>query len=104
MYHKLSTLKSEALQHKRHVILTGDFNAQVGSQADGDSKATVGKHGMSCSNSRGDWLKSWAGGEHFIISNTHFRKQPKFITTSVGPNKHEHQIDYILVTGKLWKM
>ena len=77
MYDTLSTLKAEAFTQKRNTILTGDFNAQVGSRSDDEGNTTIGRHGMDTSNSRGDWLKSWAGSEHLVITNTHFRKQPQ---------------------------
>ena len=104
MYDTISTIKREAKQRKRHVILTGDFNAQVGSRMEDESRTTVGRFGMETCNSRGEWLKSWAGSEHFVIANTHFRKRPEFITTYIGPNGNARQIDYILVTTGLWRL
>ena len=103
MYDTLSTLTSEAMQQKRQTILTGNFNAQVGSHTDGNSKSTIGHFGMESCNSRGEWLKACAGKEHFIITNTHFRKQQANITTYASPSQIDHQLDYILVTPKIWK-
>ena len=59
---------------------------------------------MSHSNSRGDWLKSWAAKEHFIVANTHFRKQQENITTFTGPNKIPRQLDYILLDTTLRRL
>ena len=90
MYDKLSEIKAAAKNCKRHIIICGDFNAQVGSRSEGESKRTLGNFGFGSSNSRGEWLKAWAGKEQFVITNTHFRKQERYMTTYTSPNNTQH--------------
>lgn len=104
MYDTLSDLRSDALQKKRHTLITGDFNAQVGSRDDDESKTTIGNFGYGATNLRGAWLKTWAAKEHYVISNTHFRKQPQHMTTYMSPSKTQYQIKYILVPPRIWSI
>lgn len=103
MYHALDDIAEEAKSQKKQLILTGDFNAQVGMRQDEETAKTIGRYGLEPSNQRGLWLKGWAASRHLIIVNTQFKKQPEHMITYVGPNGHEHQLDYILVSRSLWK-
>ena len=42
MYHILTDLLASSRQKQRHTILTGDFNAQVGSRTATDNSRTIG--------------------------------------------------------------
>ena len=104
MYHILTTLRTDATRQKRHFILTGDFNAQVGSQEmDNNSGGTIGKYGLTPCNSRGQWMRCWACSNSLVIANTHFSKRPEHIATYHGPNQQPRQLDYILVDKTIWK-
>ena len=103
MYDTLSTIIHEARQHHLHPILTGDFNAQVGKRDENDTTTSRGKFALEPSNSRGDWLTSWAASQHLILTNTYFEKQQADIITYYSPSRQARQIDYILTDKPLWQ-
>ena len=103
MYTALSAIHKEALSHKYHFILAGDFNAEVGSRLDSDSSRVVGPCGLHSENSRGQWLKQWATLENLVITNTFFSKPMQSRMTHVGPSGHQRQIDFILVDRPCWR-
>ena len=98
----LSTIIREARSEKLQVILTGDFNAQVGRRAEGDTTTTLGKYVLEPRNVRGERLTSWAAKHHFIVTNTYYDKPQDNIATNHSPSQQPRQIDYILVNKNLW--
>ena len=103
MYDTLTTLLAETADQHRHAILGGDFNAQVGPRDDDEDDRTTGKFALSPTNSRGQWLKSWASTQELIITNTHFETTTDNMTTFTTPHKQPRQYDYILVQKPLWR-
>ena len=103
VYDTLSTITEEARAQHLHIVITGDFNAQVGKRNDDDNTTTLGPFALEPSNSRGDWLTSWATSQHLVITNTYFDKPPSDIATYYSPTQKPRQIDYILTNKTLWK-
>ena len=103
IYDTLTTVLSETATQHRHAILTGDFNAQVGPRDIDERSSTTGTFALHPSNSRGQWLKSWAGTQHLIITNTHFQHNIDNITTYTTTTNQPRQLDYILVPKTLWR-
>jgi len=103
MYDTLSTIISEGRKAHLHIILAGDFNAQVGKRGDDDHCRTIGNFGMEPANSRGEWLTTWANSQHLILTNTYFDKPVERIATYVSPTKQLRQLDYVCTDSALWK-
>eukprot|EP00973_Karenia_brevis_P082409 11423752-Karenia_brevis.AAC.1 len=53
VYTTLSGICNDARDCKRHVVIGGDFNAEVGSNPDATSKSVCGKYGLNRINARG---------------------------------------------------
>lgn len=99
----LSAIVHEARTKRLHPILTGDFHAQVGGRDDHDTNTARGRFALEPSNSRGEWLKSWAVSQHLALTNTYFDKQPANIVTYYSPSQQLRQIDDILTSKILWR-
>ena len=56
---------------KEHVVIAGDFNAEIGARREGEDSWVLGEKGYGKRNARGNWLLQWAIKNDFIISNTH---------------------------------
>ena len=103
MYDTLTEILRDAQTNHLHPIIAGDFNAQVGKHNDDDTTTTTGKFALDPSNSRGEWLTSWAASQHLIITNTHFDKPLSDIITYYSPTPQPRQLDYIITNRALWK-
>ena len=60
LYDTLTEVLRDAQTNHLHTIIAGDFNAQVGKRNANDTTAATGKFAFDPSNSRGEWLASWA--------------------------------------------
>ena len=103
LYDTISTILAESTKQHRHPLLAADFNAQVGPRADDEFSHTTGNFALPPTNSRGQWLKSWAGTHDLIITNTHFQTTRDNMTTFTTTSKQPRQYDYILVQKPLWR-
>ena len=100
MYDILATLVDEAQTRKDHIIVGGDFNAEIGAHNEQDDAKYVGRFSMGEINSRGAWLKRFCYFKNLTIANTLYPKHEKNITTYKGPNSRPRQIDFILIGQK----
>ena len=100
MYDILATIINEAQARKDHIIVGGDFNAEIGAHSEQDDAKYVGQFSIGETNSRGAWLKRFCYFKNLTIANTLYPKHEKNITTYKGPNSRPRQIDFILVGQK----
>ncbi|PZC84076.1 hypothetical protein B5X24_HaOG205798 [Helicoverpa armigera] len=90
------------IANRELLIILGDLNAKVGSDAHQLSHC-AGKFGLGQRNERGDRLIQFAADNGLVISNTFFEHHRRRLYTWISPDgKHRNQIDYILV-GSRWK-
>ena len=85
------------LEKQRHyTIVMGDFNAEVGGQANTSERAT-GCFGLGRRNERGGTLVEWATSKNFKIMNTQFQKKAGRRWTWRSPDGYtKNEIDYIM--------
>ena len=100
LYDKLECVLHESRSNREHVVIAGDFNAEVGTRREIDNQKLIGSWSVGEQNYRGFWLKRWCEMNELTIANTIFPKRRENIVTYVAPNKHERQIDFALVTQK----
>ena len=100
IYDKLECILHESRTNKEHVVVAGDFNAEVGMRQEIDNQRLIGEWSIGEQNYRGFWLKRFCELHNLTITNTLFPKRKENIITYVAPNKHERQIDFALVTSK----
>ena len=100
LYDKLECILYESRASREHVVITGDFNAEIGTRRDIDNQRLIGPWSVGDQNYRGFWLKRWCELNELTVANTLFPKRRESIITYIGPNKHERQIDFALVTKK----
>eukprot|EP00973_Karenia_brevis_P081954 11362305-Karenia_brevis.AAC.1 len=62
----------------------------------------IGRHGYWRHNARGDLMKHWVVIHGMVITNTFFEKSAQHTTTYVSPDKVHKQLDYIVVSKRLW--
>ena len=83
------------------VIVQGDWNAKIGTDAYTIWKGTVGKFGTGVTNERGERLLEFAKRYHLIIANTLHDHKASRTTSWHSPDGVTHnQIDFILVSKK----
>ena len=85
-------------------MIAGDFNAEIGVRQAMDNQLLIGSWSTGEQNYRGFMLKRWCELNDMLIANTMYPKTRKNIVTYVGPNKHERQIDYVLIGRKTRKL
>ena len=100
MYDILATIIDEAQRRKDHIIVGGDFNAEIGAHSEQDDAKYVGQFSMGETNSRGAWLKRFCYFKNLTIANTLYPKHERNITTYKGPSSRPRQIDFILIGQK----
>lgn len=84
------------------LIISGDFNAKVGSKKHSEEDGLIGKSGLGERNERGARLVEFALSNHLTIKNTMFEKHPRRLYTWTSPDgKTKNQIDYIMIE-KRW--
>ena len=92
-----SELHEEARKEARLAVIGGDFNAEVGvAPDDTDVHPSLGRHGHSDRNARGEMMRRWAASEELWIGNTHYDKVPNNKWTHRSSNGRERVIDYLL--------
>ncbi len=83
------------------MIITGDFNAKVGSKS--TNKQVMGNFGLGEQNVRGERLIEFCQDNKCAILNTFFKQHPRRLYTWTSPgNNIRNQIDYIIVQNR-WK-
>jgi len=98
-YSQLRTLMSQIPKEDK-LIITGDFNARVGSEQD-KWKGVIGPHGIGSCNSNGELLLALCSENNLIITNTMFKHKNHHKTTWMHPrSKHWHLLDYVLTREK----
>jgi len=75
------------IPRKDILMLTGDWNAEVGSINDG-WKATMGKYGHGKHNDRGEAILEYALDNDMVICNTLFQQKECRKWTQWSPNQH----------------
>ena len=70
VYSAVEDQLQKATRSCRKIVLAGDFNAQVGSAAEGDDGGVVGAKGFGRRNARGDWLIQWCTAHKLMLGNT----------------------------------
>jgi Reverse transcriptase (RNA-dependent DNA polymerase)/Endonuclease-reverse transcriptase/Domain of unknown function (DUF6451) len=89
-------------EKKDIIILTGDWNAKVGSD-NTDWKSVMGKYGFGDRNERGERLLEFATVHDLFICNTRFQQKPNRKWTWASPDGiHKNMIDLILIQRR-WK-
>ena len=95
-----TTLKS--IPKKDIVVVMGDWNATVGSDAYADWAGTAGKFGLGTTNERGLRLLEFAKVHKLVIANTKFKHKKSRKATCTAPDGiTKKQIDYILVEKRV---
>ena len=98
-YEDLGTLLC-SIPLDQKIILLGDFNARVGTDANAWRKV-IGKHGVGMENANGNRLLSFCAEHKLVITNTVFQQCDKYKTTWMHQrSKRWHLIDYVIVRQK----
>ena len=100
MYDTLGEVVAEAKNKKEHIIIAGDFNAEIGIRKDTDDKRFIGERTMGEGNYRGFWLKRWCEMQSLTIANSLYPKRDENIATYIGPNGRPRQIDFVMVCSR----
>lgn len=89
-------IKARRQEKTQFVIITGDFNAKIGTKEDGDTHY-IGHFGLGDRNERGEMLYSYLNNENLFCLNTFFEKPKQRKWTWISPDeKTKNEIDYIL--------
>ncbi|KAL0860435.1 hypothetical protein ABMA27_009824 [Loxostege sticticalis] len=83
-----------------YTIVTGDFNAKIGTRAD-DSETIMGNFGYGDRNSRGAMLIDFLEQHKLYHMGSFFQKRPERKWTWLSPGqRYKNEIDYIFCTHK----
>ena len=97
-YDEVEKVIKENKKFRDKVIITGDFNAKVGSQS---VKNTTGKFGLGVRNENGEKLIEFCKKHGLSITNTFFEQKETSRYTWTSPDgKTKNQIDYIIVNNR----
>ena len=93
---RIEKQKTWLQKHRRrrtttHMLLGGDFNAQVGANDEPEAIASnhIGRHAFGEHSSRGQWLRHWAVQHQLTLANTFFKKHNKATATLPCSNTDE---------------
>ena len=100
VYDTISKILEEGKKRRQHMIVAGDFNAEIGERSEFDDSRYVGKHSMGITNPRGAWLKRFCCFNSLTMASTLYPKPQERMATYIGPNLRPRQIDFILVDQK----
>ena len=100
MYDTLGEIVAESKLRKEHIIICGDFNAEIGQRAETDDRRFIGDRTMGEQNPRGFWLKRWCEMQSITIANSLYPKRDEQIATYASPNGRRRQIDFVLVCAR----
>ena len=81
-------------------MIAEDFNAEIGERQVIDNQKLIGAWSTGVQNYRGFMLKRWCEVNDMTIANSLYPKTKQNTITYVGPNKHERQIDYALLSRR----
>ena len=89
------------LTPKKDVLcITGDWNAEVGSQ---ETPGVIGKFGLGIQNEAGQRLIEFCQENALVIANTLFQQHKRRLYTWTTPDgQHRNQTDYILCSQR-WR-
>ncbi|KAL0810833.1 hypothetical protein ABMA28_010143 [Loxostege sticticalis] len=83
-----------------YTIVTGDFNAKIGTRAD-DSETIMGNFGYGDRNSRGAMLIDFLEQHKLYHMGSFFQKRPERKWTWLSPGqRYKNEIDYVFCTHK----
>lgn len=93
-YEKVSELIK--LNESKHIILMGDFNAQVGSKQN-NSEFVMGSFGYGKRSPNGQKLVEFLLEHNLVILNTMFKKKITAKWTWISPDgRYKNEIDYVM--------
>lgn len=94
----------DRVKRNSKIILMGDFNAKIGSEANEVWPEAVGKYGLGEKNGRGEMLMQFCAINELVISNSFFKHRPGRRATWISPDgQTRNQIDYIIVSKEVMK-
>ena len=97
-----------------HMLIGGDFNAQVGANDEPDATSDEREHSAIDSKyvrkkrilvpktAGGQWLRHWAVQHQLVLANTHFKTQ-EYNQATYHSTKHCMPLDYVLMNRALFK-
>jgi len=95
LYDTTEEILEEDGKGETNSIILGDWNSVVGEES---YKNTVGSHGLSRRNHRGQMLIDFCERNGLIVNNIWFKKPKRRLCTWKAPGDwSRHQLDYILV-------
>ena len=91
----------EAIPKKDVLLVIGDWNAKVGTDAYSTWKGTTGKFGLGTTNERGFMLLEFAKFNELVLTNTLHLQKPSWKATWHSPDGKTHNmIDHILINKR----
>ena len=98
-YEKLQAVVEKTPKHDL-LVITGDLNAKVGSDAEGYERV-MGKHGVGTRNDNGEKLCDFCGMNDLVITGTIFPHKGIHKQTWISPDRRTcNQIDHVLINRK----